>query len=353
MTHDDSVDLYHFDLPDELIAQVPVEPRDESRLLVLDRVTGQIQHKQFRELPEFLAPGDLLVVNETRVVRARLTGVRTNTGGRWEGLFLREESPGVWRIIGSTRGKLQPGETITLQSPALAGSSDTVALRLISREEGGEWLAEPLSETTTLDLLEGFGDIPLPPYMQRDSQASDIQRYQTTYAKTPGAVAAPTAGLHFTPELFDSVRAKGVHIAAVTLHVGLGTFRPVAVDRLSEHQMHAEWCELSDETVQKINETKRRGGRVVAVGTTTVRTLESVASQGELRPWSGMTSIFIKPPYDFKVVDQLITNFHLPKSTLLVLVSAFASRGQILSAYQAAIDEKYRFYSYGDAMLLQ
>ncbi|MCA8992042.1 MAG: tRNA preQ1(34) S-adenosylmethionine ribosyltransferase-isomerase QueA [Planctomycetaceae bacterium] len=353
MTHDDSVDLYQFDLPEELIAQVPVEPRDESRLLVVDRATGSLQHKQFRDLPEFLSPGDLLVVNETRVVRARLTGIRTNTGGRWEGLFLREESPGVWRIIGSTRGKLLPGETITLQSSALAGSADTVTLRLLSREEGGEWLAEPQSDTPTLDLLEGFGDIPLPPYMQRDSQTSDIQRYQTTYAKTPGAVAAPTAGLHFTPELFEAIREKGIDIAAVTLHVGLGTFRPVAVDRLSEHQMHAEWCELSEETVRKINETRQRGGRVIAVGTTTVRTLESVASQGELRPWSGMTSIFIKPPYDFKVVDQLITNFHLPKSTLLVLVSAFASRDQILSAYQAAIEEKYRFYSYGDAMLIQ
>ncbi len=349
---EDAVAFYDFELPGELIARVPLERRDASRLLVLDRTTGALQHRAFHELPTLLRPGDLLVVNESRVVPAKLQGVRTQTGGRWEGLFLREESVGMWRIIGHTRGKLQPGETITLQSQQPETAATPCELRLIERQAGGEWTVAPLEAAATLDLLQQFGSMPLPPYMEREPNASDIERYQTTYARQPGAVAAPTAGLHFTPELFDQLRHSGVEIASVTLHVGLGTFRPVSVDRLSEHTMHAEWCELPQATVDAIQAARTRGGRVIAVGTTTVRTLESVAQLGSLRAWSGSTDIFIRPPYSFQVVDQLITNFHLPKSTLLVLVSAFASRDQIRHAYQTAIEHQYRFYSYGDAMLI-
>lgn len=358
MNPEDHIAFYDYELPGDLIAQQPADRRDASRLLVVDRRSQAISHRQFTDLPELLSSGDLLVRNNTRVVPARLFGVRTATGGKWEGLFLRDEDQGRWRIIGQTRGTLQPGERITLLPPAdQTAQVERVELLLEKRMSGGEWLVRPLSSAGTLDLLHQFGTLPLPHYMQRSAVELDWERYQTTYAQKPGAVAAPTAGLHFTPEILDRCQQRGIETADVTLHVGLGTFRPVSSEHLDDHQMHAEWCELPDSTAAAITTTKARGGRIVAVGTTSVRTLEAVAGQGgegdvRLTGWQGETNLFIRPPYQFRVVDALVTNFHLPKSTLLVLVSTFAGRDLILRAYHEAIRERYRFFSYGDAMLI-
>ncbi len=352
MTDDALLASYDYELPPELIAEQPAAVRDAARLLTLDRASGEIGHRGIGDLPTLLRCGDVLVLNETRVIPARVGGVRTATGGRWEGLFLGATASGHWRLIGHTRGKLTAGETLTLHA-ASPESSQTLLLQLAESRDDGEWVAIPASDRGALDLLNEFGTVPLPPYIQRDSPTdSDRERYQTVYARTPGAVAAPTAGLHFTQPLLARCREQGVCLAYVTLHVGLGTFRPIAVERLSEHRMHSEWCELPPPTITAIQRAKQHGGRVIAVGTTTVRTLESVAAAGELRPWCGETDLFIRPPYRFRVVDALLTNFHVPRSTLLVLVSAFAGREQVLRAYRAAIAERYRFYSYGDAMLI-
>lgn len=364
MSSESLISHYDYELPPELIAQFPAEERDASRLLVVDRTSQTISHHQFRDLPGLLARGDLLVMNNTRVVPARLFGIRAATGGKWEGLFLKEESAGRWRIIGKTRGTLKPGERIALvpaeetgnhtPPPETAPPQQPVALVLEEKLDGGEWIVRPDTDRPTVPVLEQFGTLPLPHYMQRDTAKTDWERYQTTYAERPGAVAAPTAGLHFTPEILSECKNRQIETARVTLHVGLGTFRPVSVDRLEDHKMHHEWCELPASTVQAIEQTRQRDGRVVAVGTTSVRTLESVALQheGTLTEWSGSTDLFIRPPFPFQVVDAMITNFHLPKSTLLVLVSTFAGRDLILKAYQEAIRERYRFFSYGDAMLI-
>ena len=352
MSSEHEISLYDYSLPAELIASEPPPERESARLLVIDRQSGSIAHHHVSDLPGLLRGGDLLVRNNTRVIPARLTGSRTATGGRWEGLFLREESDGRWRILGQTRGRLLPGETLTL-TPAEGDDGQTrLVLNLDEKQEGGEWLARPQSQESAIALLDRFGAMPLPPYMHRAPRHSDRERYQTTYAERPGAVAAPTAGLHFTPHLLEQCRSAGITAADVTLHVGIGTFRPISVERLDQHEMHSEWCELPEATVEAIRSTRDSGGRVVAVGTTSVRTLESVAATGELRPWQGETNLFIRPPYEFQVVDVMLTNFHLPKSTLLVLVSAFAGRELILQAYQKAIEKRYRFYSYGDAMLI-
>ncbi len=349
----DEVSHYDYELSPDRIASEPLPERDASRLLCLERRTGAIAHRTFRQFPGLLRPGDLLVVNETKVVPARLVGQRTATGGKWEGLFLGVMPEGHWRLIGQTRGKLQPGESITLQHASGGASPATLQLTLRTRTETGEWTAIVDSQEDTFCLLEQFGTVPLPPYLQREQPSSlDRERYQTTFAKLPGAVAAPTAGLHFTPEILEACRRRGAEIVPVTLHVGLGTFRPMDVNQLSEHRMHSEWCDLPQPTVDAIYRTRRSGGRVIGIGTTTVRTLESVAASGPLRAWSGETSLFIRPPYEFRVVDALLTNFHLPRSTLLVLVSAFAGREQVLNAYHTAIAEQYRFYSYGDAMFI-
>ena len=352
----DLLSSYDYDLPPELIAAHPAARRDAARLLTLDRATGQVAHRQITDLPQLLQPGDLLVLNETKVVPAKLRGVRAQTGGRWEGLFVAATESGAWRIIGQTRGKLQPGEALTIFPPGDREHTvrEVLTLTLLNRGEEGEWLAMPSPDGDPFPLLDRFGEVPLPPYIERPSPSDDDrERYQTVYARTPGAIAAPTAGLHFTPELLAACAERGVETTAVTLHVGIGTFRPVTAERLSDHVMHAEYCELPEETVQAIARTRQRGGRVVAVGTTTVRTLEAVAAgSGGLRAWSGPTRLFIRPPCEFRTVDALLTNFHLPRSTLLVLLSAFAGRDAVLAAYRAAIGEQYRFFSYGDAMFV-
>ncbi|RLS39265.1 MAG: tRNA preQ1(34) S-adenosylmethionine ribosyltransferase-isomerase QueA, partial [Planctomycetota bacterium] len=312
-----AISSYDYVLPPELIAAAPLAERDASRLLVVNRAEQSITHASFRDLPHYLRAGDLLVVNETRVVPAKLKGVRAATGGKWEGLFLGIEGADRWRLIGHARGKLKPGEELSLFPAENPDSPERLRLILREQRHEGEWLVEPvapegfqLTKANSDDpwalvqqLLDHFGTVPLPPYIERTSAApEDHERYQTTYAKNPGAIAAPTAGLHFTPEIFEACRARGVDVAKLTLHVGIGTFRPVSVERLDDHVMHFESGEVPASTVEAIERTRQRGGRVIAVGTTAVRTLESVAQSGPLRPWSGETNLFIRPPYQFQVV---------------------------------------------------
>jgi S-adenosylmethionine:tRNA ribosyltransferase-isomerase len=313
--------------------------------MVVRRDTGLIEHRHVRNLPELLTANDLLVLNDTKVLPARLRGNRGDTGGKWEGLFLRTTSDGYWEILSQTRGRLREGDDVVVEDGPLR-------LRCI-RKQNGHWLVAPNQPGTAEELLGRFGHVPLPPYIRKGYDHSpDRERYQTVFAEKAGAVAAPTAGLHFTPELLERLTAVGVRRTHVTLHVGTGTFQPIQVEDITKHEMHFEWAELSADTVKAIQECRTQRGRVVAVGTTSVRTLESVAATGPLRPWSGETNLFIYPPYEFKVVNSLLTNFHLPKSSLLVLVSAFAGIELIREAYRLAIAERYRFYSYGDAMLI-
>ncbi|MBI5761154.1 MAG: tRNA preQ1(34) S-adenosylmethionine ribosyltransferase-isomerase QueA [Planctomycetales bacterium] len=354
MSHtDDDLSQYDYDLPDDLIARHPPAERTASRLMVLRRESQTVEHWSIRDLPKLLRAGDCLVLNDTRVIPARLLGHRAATGATWEGLYLGATERGEWQFIGQTRGKLRPGEEIILHPAHQPDSPRRFKLRLLERDAEGQWTAAPELPGDPLAVLGDFGTVPLPPYLGRDlADASDWDRYQTTFARRPGAVAAPTAGLHFTPELLDECRVAGVGTAFVTLHVGVGTFRPIAVDRLSDHCMHSEWCDVPESTIAALHATRQRGGRIVAVGTTSVRSLESASSEGELRPWSGSTDIFIRPPYRIRSVDALLTNFHLPRSTLLVLVSTFAGTDFIRRAYSLAVNERYRFYSYGDAMLI-
>ncbi|MDA1018284.1 MAG: tRNA preQ1(34) S-adenosylmethionine ribosyltransferase-isomerase QueA, partial [Planctomycetota bacterium] len=309
---------YDFELPPELLAREPLADRTASRLLVFDRASGEIQHRTIRDLPELLFPGDLLILNDTRVIPARIFGHRAQTGGKWEGLFVGVTDEGLWRIIGQTRGKLLAGETLTLTPAHADRGSESVTLTLIQREEHeGIWQAECDSAEAPQTILDRIGTVPLPPYIGRKlADDNDWNRYQTEYARRPGAIAAPTAGLHFTAELLSECEARGVPHAFVTLHVGIGTFRPIAVERLDDHKMHSEWCELPKSTAHRIQVAKQRGGRVVAVGTTSVRTLESAAIQSDPSAnWTGETDLFIRPPYQFRTVDCLLTNFHLPKSS--------------------------------------
>lgn len=344
-------DDYDYELPKERIAQFPLASRVDARLLVVDRRARTLDCAYIRDLPELLAPGDLLVLNNTRVIPARLVGHRTRTGGRWQGLFLAAADAGLWRILGKTRGRLEPGETITLHDRS---GRPSVELHLVSRLEGGEWIARPAAGESVLEILERVGRVPLPGYIRGGEMIdSDPVQYQTVYAEQPGAVAAPTAGLHFTNELLRRLRQRGLETGSVTLHVGLGTFRPITAERLEDHRMHAEWACLPAATVEQIRACRARGGRVIAVGTTVVRTLESAAAAADpLQPWEGETRLFIRPPYQFRAIDALMTNFHLPRSTLLVLVRTFGGDQLIRDAYQLAIDEEFRFYSYGDAMLI-
>lgn len=347
-------DLYDYELPPELIAQQPLERRADARLLHIRRGDGSVAHRHVRDLPEMLRPGDLVVVNDTRVVPARLVGRRAATGGRWEGLFLHEASPGAWRILAHTRGRPQPGERIVLVDRE---GHEAAALRLLDRGPGGTWIVQPEGNDPFDAVLDRVGRVPLPGYIRGgQEQAGDVERYQTVFAKASGSAAAPTAGLHFTPELLAALTARGINRAEVTLHVGLDTFRPITAERVEEHPMHTEWCECPAATVTAIHQAKARGGRVVAIGTTAVRTLETAAaksSAGTLSPWRGPTDLFIKPGFSFRVVDCLLTNFHMPRTTLMVLVSVFASRDLIRRGYEEAVRERYRFLSYGDAMLIE
>jgi S-adenosylmethionine:tRNA ribosyltransferase-isomerase len=305
-----------------------------------------LEHRTFLELPELLAPGDLLVLNDTRVLPARLWGHRVRTGGKWEGLFLHQHANGCWELLSQTRGKLREGETVRIGSGPLQ-------LQLVEKTPQGHWLCRPSEPGSVVDLLERYGQVPLPPYIRKGhAETADRDRYQTVYARQAGAVAAPTAGLHFTPWVFNRLRQQGIGWTFVTLHVGLGTFQPIQVEDFLQHRMHREWGQLPVETVQAITTCRAAGGRVVAVGTTTVRVLETAAAAGGVKPWSGETDLFIYPPYRFRLVDALVTNFHLPRSTLLLLVAAFAGVDLIREVYRTAVEERYRFYSYGDAMLI-
>ena len=345
---------FDYDLPEHLIAQEPASRRDQSRLLVLRRgQTGEVSplgHHVFADLPELLAPGDLLVLNDSRVVAARLVGRRARTEGKWEGLFVRAGADGIWELLVQTRGRLLVGETLLVDSP----SSPPLRLTLIRKTPAGRWLVRPGETGPFAEVLARHGQMPIPPYIRKGRPGpEDSQRYQTVFARQEGAVAAPTAGLHFTPELFDRLSRCGIERAFVTLHVGPGTFQPVKADDVTQHRVEPEWGELSAACADAIAACKARGGRVVAVGTTSVRVLETAArSSPVLAPWSGSSDLTISPPFDFRVVDGLISNFHLPRSSLLLLVTAFAGLEPIRAAYREAIRLGYRFYSYGDAMLI-
>ena len=344
------LDQYDYDLPRELIAQFPLANRTDARLLVVNRQTQELAHSHVRDLPEYLRKGDLLVLNDTKVIPARLVGRRERTGGRWTGLYLETDEAGIWRIMGKTRGKLEAGETIVLEG---GDKKEDGKLLLIAPLPNGEWAAIPEPQEEPLAFLEKFGRVPLPPYIRDGEMApEDVATYQTVYAAKPGAVAAPTAGLHFTKDLLKACTAAGAGHCYVTLHVGLGTFRPVTAVRLDDHVMHAERVTVSSDTVRQIRDCRQRGGRVIAVGTTVVRALESASAEGELQKFKGPTDLFIRPPYQFRSVDALLTNFHLPKSTLLILVRTFGGDELIRKAYDEAISERYRFFSYGDGMLV-
>ncbi|NCB52397.1 MAG: tRNA preQ1(34) S-adenosylmethionine ribosyltransferase-isomerase QueA [Clostridia bacterium] len=334
---------FNYELPSELIAQTPLERRDASRLLCLDRQSGGIEHKTFSELPKLLRPGDCLVMNDSRVLPARLLGTRA-TGGAVEVLLLRDLGAGKWECLTKPGRKTQPGTELFF------GNGELKAL-VVEAVQDGNKIIEFFYEGIFLEVLERLGRMPLPPYIKAELQ--DKERYQTVYSRELGSAAAPTAGLHFTPELLRQISETGVKECFVTLHVGLGTFRPVKSDDLENHEMHSEFCVIPEETAKTVTETKKSGGRIICVGTTSCRTLESFANQdGTLDPKSGWTDIFIYPGYKFKCMDGLVTNFHLPESTLVMLVSAFAGRENILNAYNIAVRERYRFFSFGDAMLI-
>ena len=334
---------FYFDLPPELIAQTPLERRDASRLLALDRDTGQIRHLHFYDLPSLLRPGDCLVLNDSRVLPARLIGRRTG-GGVCEVLLLTDRGDRVWECLVRPGKKLRPGAEITFGDGALTARVEGVA-------EGGNRLVRFACEGIFLEILERLGKMPLPPYIK--AELEDRERYQTVYSRQAGSAAAPTAGLHFTHELLERIQAMGVRLCYVTLHVGLGTFRPVKAEHIDEHEMHAEYCVIPRETADMVNGTRRAGGRVICVGTTSCRAVESFAAEdGTLSASAGWTKIFIRPGYRFKVLDALVTNFHLPESTLIMLVSALAGRERVLNAYAEAVREKYRFFSFGDAMFI-
>ena len=340
---------FDYFLPPERIAQTPAEPRDASRLLVLDRQGDNIEHRQFSDLTEYLHRGDLMVFNRSRVIPARLYGTETRSGSRVELLLVRRQQPGVWQALGRPGRRLRVGSEVVVGE---AGGSGTARVEVLETGENGLRLVRLEDET----LLDGLGELPLPPYIKETP--ADPERYQTVYADTPGSVAAPTAGLHFTDELLSVIRDQGVTTAWVTLHVGLDTFRPVHGEDVGEHKIHTEWYELPQETAAVINEARREGRRVIAVGTTTVRTLEQVAKDAradgspEIRAATGTADLFILPGHEFRLVDAMLTNFHLPRSTLLMLVSAFAGRERILATYEEAVRREYRFYSFGDAMLM-
>ncbi len=335
---------FYFDLPQELIAQDPLEDRSSSRLLVLDKETGEMEHKIFKDIISYLNPGDCLVLNNTKVIPARLYGIKEGTEAHIEILLLKRRENDVWETLVKPGKKAKPGTKILFGDGLLVGE-------VIDVVEEGNRLIRFSYEGIFEEILDQLGQMPLPPYITH--QLKDKNRYQTVYAKYDGSAAAPTAGLHFTPELLEQIREKGIQIAEVTLHVGLGTFRPVKVENVLDHHMHSEFYMIDEKAAELINETKKNGGRVICVGTTSCRTIESAAKEdGTIEASSGWTDIFIYPGYRFKILDALITNFHLPESTLLMLVSALAGREHILTAYEEAVRERYRFFSFGDAMFI-
>lgn len=335
---------FYYDLPKDLIAQTPVEPRDSSRLLVLGRESGSIKHKHFYDIIDFLVPGDLLVVNDSRVLPARIYGIKNETGAKVEFLLLKQISGNRWETLCKPGKRAKQGSKFTFGNGLLSATVAKV-------KSDGNRVVDFDSDENFFAALDKIGQMPLPPYITEELK--DKERYQTVYSNELGSAAAPTAGLHFTKELLQKIADKGVNIAYVTLHVGLGTFRPVKVDDVTKHKMHSEHYEIPKKTADLINKTKKNGGRIIAVGTTSCRTLESVASlYGEIKPCDGFTDIFIYPGYKFKVLDGLITNFHLPESTLIMLVAAFSGYDNIMNAYKVAVEEKYRFFSFGDAMFI-
>lgn len=338
------VEDFDFELPEELIAQTPLKERAKSRLMVLDKGTGSVTHETFQNVINYLQPGDLLVLNDTKVLPARLHGVKEETGANIEVLLLKQDETDVWETLVKPAKRIKEGSVISF------GDGKLKAICVGEKEQGGRMLRFKY-EGIFYEVLDELGEMPLPPYIKEQLEERD--RYQTVYAKERGSAAAPTAGLHFTEPLLAELKEKGVRIEFITLHVGLGTFRPVSVDSIEDHDMHAEYYTISAETEEAIRETKRAGGRVIAVGTTSVRTLETAAREhGEVKQSSGWTDIFIYPGFEFRAIDGMITNFHLPKSTLIMLISALAGQQPVLAAYEEAVKEKYRFFSFGDAMLI-
>lgn len=339
------VDLFDFNLPEELIAQVPLLERDASKLMVLDKETGKVQHEQFRTIIDYLHEGDCLVLNNTRVLPARLIGEKKDTGAKIEVLLLKQEQGDVWEVLA------KPAKRVKIGTELVFGDGILRAVCTGEAEHGGR-LLEFSYDGIFYEALEALGKMPLPPYIKE--QLDDQERYQTVFSREIGSAAAPTAGLHFTEEILEQLQKNGVHIAFITLHVGLGTFRPVGVDVVEEHEMHAEFYQMSAGTAQLLNQVRTQGGRIISVGTTSTRTLETIATKndGVFIEDSGWTNIFIYPGYEFRAIDGMITNFHLPKSSLIMLVSALATREHVMNAYETAVKEKYRFFSFGDAMLI-
>jgi S-adenosylmethionine:tRNA ribosyltransferase-isomerase len=336
---------FYYELPEELIAQHPLKNREESRLLILDRKTGEIEHRKFKDIVDYLNPGDCLVLNDTRVIPARLFGNRIGKEEKIEFLLLKNIEGNRWEVLVKPGKKVKPGVKIEFGDGLLVSE-------VISIEEGGTRIVEFTYEGIFEEILDRLGEMPLPPYIKE--KLEDKERYQTVYSKKKGSAAAPTAGLHFTKELLSDIEKKGVNLVFITLHVGLGTFRPVKVENIEEHNMHSEYYEVTEDAAKIINDTRKNGGRVIAVGTTSTRTLETIATEdGKVEAKKGWTDIFIYPGYKFKAIDGLITNFHLPESTLLMLVSAFAGREKILNAYRIAVEKRYRFFSFGDAMFIK
>lgn len=339
------VDLFDFDLPEELIAQTPLKERTASRLMVLNKLTGEYKHEQFKNILDYLHAGDCIVLNDTRVLPARLYGIKEDTGAKIEVLLLKQLKDDVWETLVKPAKRVKEGTILTFGDGRLKA-------KCIGESDHGGRNFEFMYDGIFYEVLDSLGEMPLPPYIKE--HLDDQERYQTVYARERGSAAAPTAGLHFTEELLEEIRQKGVHIAFITLHVGLGTFRPVSVDTVEEHDMHSEFYQMPKETAELLNKVKASGGKIISVGTTSTRTLETIASKydGRFQEASGWTNIFIYPGYEFKAIDGMLTNFHLPKSTLMMLISALAGREHVLHAYEAAVKERYRFFSFGDAMLI-
>ncbi len=341
---------YDYELPKDLIAQSPLSNREDARLMLANRDHNMIDHYHVRDLGDVLQAGDCLVLNNTKVIPAKLVGKRKQTGGRWQGLFLQADENGNWKCLCKTRGKIKPGEVVVITD---RHGVERAELSMVARLDDGAWVVKPNVDGTFEEVLSLIGRVPLPHYIRDGNMVdNDLKDYQTIYAKKVGAVAAPTAGLHLTRRLIKELIDAGIRIAQVTLHVGIGTFRPVTADHLNDHEMHFEYGEIQQKAVDILKQTRIEGGRIIAVGTTSVRVLETAAADGEIKPWAGDTNLFIKPPYEFKIVDGLMTNFHLPRSTLLVMIRTLGGDDLMKRAYAEAVEEKYRFFSYGDAMLI-